>query len=284
MSESTLTPNPASASSSAAAAPALALRVNARRAFYLVARGVILETLRRKEFYVLLILAAMFAAAMFVVNTIGIENAATSTLLINLGMSFAWLSAHILTLLAAARQVPNEIESRQIHPLLAKPLDRSTYLLGKWAATSFAGAAALGFLFLISYFPVPRMQTFSAALLVQTLALHVVSLALLAALALLGSLVLPRGVNLALMAMLWMGGDKAAQLLRNHALGGPFEDAARWAAEYIPNFARLNLITRYTDGVGPLAAGEFIGLALHGALFCAVTLLAAWAVFRRRPL
>ena len=254
------------------------------RAIALLVRAVLLETLRRKDFYVLFLLTALFSISMLVVNLIGIENDSTATMLLNLGMSFSWFAAHILTLLTAARQIPGEIESRQMYPLLAKPVRRGEYLAAKWLGATLAGAAALLFLFLISYLPVPRLQTVSGGLLAQLLVLEVVSIAVLAALALLGSLIFPQGVNVTLIALLWLTGARATQFALARAADGPLEGLLRWFAGYLPDFSRLNLITRYTDGIGPLDAGTLFRLILLGALWVAISLAAAGWIFQRRPL
>jgi len=256
----------------------------ATRALSLVARGVFLETIRRKEFYVLLLLTALFALAVLVVGLVGIENAATATFLLNLGMTVACAAAHILVLLTAARQIPNELETRSLYPLLAKPLERSHFVLGKWLAATLTGIAGLAVLLALAWIPAPKAQTCSLPLLLQTVMLQAVSLAMMAALATTLSLVLPRGVNLALLGLLYAASDKLAGLIRTVAAGRSAQSAVDWVCYYIPDFNSLNLITRYTDGVGPLPPGEFLGLIVYGAVFAALSLWAAILIFNRRAL
>lgn len=254
------------------------------RAVALVGRGVFLETIRRNEFYVLLILTLLFVIAAVVVAFVGIENASTGTFLLNFGMMFAYFSAHIMALLTTARQVPNEIETRQIYPMLAKPLARGHYLVGKWIASWASGAGALAILMALGWGAAPKPETYHAGLLAQALVLHAVSIAMLAAAALLLSLLAPQGVNLVLCALLFMAGEKAAGFVVARAAGTGVEGIARWIGAYVPDFTKLNLVTRYTDGIGPISAMEFLGLVAYGGIFVAACLAAATAIFNRRAL
>lgn len=251
------------------------------RAVALIVRGVSLEILRRKEFYVLLLLAGLYALGVVVVNVVGVENAATATFLLNLGLSFACLAAHMLVLLTASRQIPDEMETRSLYPLLAKPVLRSQYILGKWVAVWAGGGVALLVLLAAAWAPTPKMQQFSGALLFQVIILQFVSLAMTASLALLLSLFTPKAVNVVLVALVYLAGDRLASLIRSRAAG---RGVVEWLTYYIPSFTDLNLVTRYTDGIGALGAVEFLGLMLYGAI-CAVAALAlATVVFDRRPL
>ncbi|GAB4314145.1 MAG: hypothetical protein Kow0059_05740 [Candidatus Sumerlaeia bacterium] len=252
----------------------------------LIMRRVALELLRRKDAWVLLILMALFAAGVIVFRMVGIEAPATGTFLLNLGLTLAWFAAHLLTLLLAVRQIPEEIEQRTIYPLLARPLERATLLAGLWTACTASGVLCLAVLFAMAWLGVPKMEPYDAGLLAQLLALQAVSLAMMAALAMLASLIVPRGVALVALAALLVGGGQALDLLRERAAGVNEAAAAavRWGAAYVPDFSQLNLITRYTDGIGPLSAWEFAGLAAQGMIFTAAALVVAAAVFRRRNL
>lgn len=265
-------------------------RTPASRAFHgalLVGRGVVIESMRRKEAWVLTILMAFFALGVLVVKLAGVDSDATATMLLNLGLSFAWLSSHILALLTAGRQFPDELESRTIYPLLAKPLARRDYLLGKWLATGTIGVAAYAaFLAVVgvSWLWMPRGRELSSLLLAQTVILHLVSIYMLAALTLLGSIVLPKALNLVGVGLFFFAGAKLIGLIRAQAVGSPLEGLVRWLMAYLPDFNRLNLINRYTDGVGELTPLAFDGLALHGIILTAVCLLAASRLLARRSL
>ena len=82
------------------------------------------------------------------------------------------VAATLLTLFLAARQIPDEIEHRTIYPLLARPLSRDVYILGKWVACTLVGLAVFAALFVLGWLPVPKMEPYSGALLGQVIALQ----------------------------------------------------------------------------------------------------------------
>ncbi len=256
-------------------------------AIALLARGVAIEIFRRKEFYVLLFLMCIYAVGVIIAGAVGIEDAATFFFLLNLGLTFAYLSGHLLALLTAARQIPKEIEHRTLYPLLARPVTRQTYILGKWIATTAAGITALFLLTALSFVPwlvFPEATALSVPLFLQMLVLGCLSIALIAALGLLLSLAVPTGVSLTIIALFFLFWNQAKAFVLAWHGEGPAAGFLRWALEYVPDFSKLNLVTRYTDGVGPLAAGEFLGLVLYGGLTTALALLLTGVLFERRQL
>jgi len=254
------------------------------RSLFIVGHGVFLEMLRRKDLYVMLILAGLFVLGIFGMSIVGIENPSTANLLLNLGMSLAWFLAHILTLLTAARQIPGEMEARTLYPLLARPLERGDYYLGKWMAVTFSGCAVLYLLLLLGWLPVPRLQFYVTRLFLQIVVLLTISIAMLTALTLLFSLLIPRGVNVVFLSLLLIFGGGIMEFFQRKAGRTFVSQILRWFTAYIPDFSKLNLITRYTDGIGPLGGMEFLALICYGALFIVIALLLGIHLFQRRSL
>jgi ABC-type transport system involved in multi-copper enzyme maturation permease subunit len=250
----------------------------------LIARAVFLELLRKRDLYVVFLLMGVFVIGALFVNIVGIENAATATFLLNLGLTLAYYAAHILTLLLAARQLPNEIENRTLYPLLAKPVERRTVLLGKWAACSLAGIGVFLALGLVGVLPVPRRETFDNLLLMQAFVLIPCSLALLSALAIALSLLFTRGITLLILGLLLALGGQWTGIVEHTVPGDAARRAVHLLLLYVPDFSRFNLITRYTDGIGALAGGEWLGMILYAVIFTAAALALAARTFERRAL
>lgn len=254
------------------------------QAILLLSRGVLIEMLRRRDIYVLLILMALFVTGALASRMVGIGEASTATFLLNLGMTLAYLAAHAMTLLLSARQIPDELENRTLYPLLAKPVSRPVVILGKWAACTACGFASFLVLLVLGWVPVPKMETYAWSTMAQLLLLQLCSFGVLTGLTLALSLLLPKGVNIVLCGMLVAFGAKVIGFLGARAMGTSMEQAAGWFLSYVPDFSKWNLITRYTDGVGPLGAGEFLGLVLHAIILMLLGLGVAVAAFHRRPL
>jgi len=254
------------------------------RAIHLIASCTVLETLRKRDLFVLLLLASIYAVGVVVARVVGIENPATATFLLNLGLYLAYLASHALVLLHAAAQLPQEMEQRTLYPLLAKPVERSAVILGKWVASCLVCVCAYLVLAGLAASAAPRMESTHAGMLAQTLVLHVASLGLLAALAVAGSLVLPKAVNVATLALLAMSGDKITGLASAWIGDRPAAPLFNWILGYLPEFTKLNVITRYTDGLTPLSAWVFGGLLGYATIFMAASLLFAIRLFERKPL
>ena len=250
----------------------------------LIGKGVLIETLRRREIYVVVILSLLYVGGGVVVTLVGIENPATANFLLNLGMSLAYFFAHILVILSAARQVPQEEENGTLYPLLAKPLRRSQYVIGKWTAVFASGFLAHVILILLVWLPLPKLQEYNSVLFIQTIILYALSLGLMAALGLCLSLVLSRWPNILLLGIFVILGGDIIGFIRVHVAKIMPPGLAQWLTAYIPNPSLLNLTTRYTDGVGPLGILEFFGLILYGVLFTTLFILLGIYFFQRRSL
>ena len=250
----------------------------------LISRGVFIELIRRKDVLVLLILMLLFVLGVVSVSVVGIGNPATATFLLNLGLTLASASAHILVLLLTVRQLPTEIENRTIYPLLARPLAREYLLIGKWVACAGCGILVFTLMFLLGWTPVPKMELYYGSTLIQALTLQLVSLACLAALSTAFSLVAPRGVAIVVLGGWYFLGDKLAGLLNGELAGTALASVAKWFSAYLPDFTKLNMLTRYTDGIEPLSLSVFAGLLAYGALFMALGLGAGTTIFSRKAL
>src|SRR3954469_17879849 len=105
-----------------------------------IAPVVIKESYRRKDFYVLFVLTAVLTIALGSVNFF--NDHSIVRYLKEVCLLFIWLSALVIAVTTAARQIPAERENRTIFPLLAKPVSRWDVLFGKflgcWIASIFA--------------------------------------------------------------------------------------------------------------------------------------------------
>lgn len=251
-------------------------------AILLIAKGVVLETMRRQEFHLVVIIAALLMLKAIVVRMIGIENPATGTLLLNLGMTIATWTALIFTLLTVSGLIPKELENRTVYLLLARPLTRTQFFLGKWVAGIGLGAAAYLMLLALAWAPSPRMEPTDAAMMVQTVVFGLGAIVMIATLTITFSLFLPQPVTIVVVGLLAAGGEMAANLFRTAFRSDVAGGLLDWGANYLPAFTRLNTVTRYTDGIGPLGVGDFFSLMAHVLIICGLALVGGIALFEKR--
>lgn len=107
---------------------------------FAIAGVVIKELYRRKDFYVLFVLSALITLAAGSVNFF--KDMVMVRYVKDICLLLIWLSTLIIAVITAARQIPSEKENRTIFPLLAKPVSRGQFIVGKfigcWLATGLA--------------------------------------------------------------------------------------------------------------------------------------------------
>lgn len=83
---------------------------------------------------------------------------------------------------------------------------------------------------------------------------------------------------------LYLAGDKLIQLLNGAVSNSGISGLIQYLSNLIPDFSKLNLITRYTDGISSLSAGTFVGIVIYALLLIALSLMIAGLKFERRNL
>src|SRR5437868_12676242 len=97
---------------------------------FAIASVVLKEMYRRKDFYVLFVLTALITLVMGSVSFFNDDKIVRY--LKEICLLLIWISAFVVAIGTAARQIPAEREYRTIFPLLAKPLTRWQVILVKF--------------------------------------------------------------------------------------------------------------------------------------------------------
>lgn len=254
---------------------------------YLSARVVWLEITRREQYFALLILMGLYFFFAIGARLVGNTQAEAVALLLNMGLWLASALAAVLTLVSSVRALPMEMEMQTLYPLLAKPISRGEVLLGKWLAATLAGWTCFGvfsgltILTWTAQFPLPGQ---SLLMLAQSVPLQLAALGLLAATGLLLSLIFPPSVSMLVGGFLYFCGglvfNLIVMLLRDSGLSRPVDTILL----YLPQFSKLCLLQRFTDGAGPLLWGDWSLLLLYSFAVTFTFLGFANRLFERRSL
>lgn len=238
-----------------------------------VARAALLDLGRRHDLAVagifLFLLGLLLAAA----RVVGLENPATGTFLMNLSLTLVVGLAQAMTLWLAARQFPEELENRTLYPLLARPIRRAEVLVGKWMACSLAGIGLYAAMTLVVWVLAPHLEPYDEWTGAQMVALQVPVLMTVAAWSMALSLLLPKGPAILVAGVFVFAVGPLARL------GDVF-----WLVRLLPDVSRLDLVLRYTDGIGPLSAREGILLATSALIWTLLGLTAGAHLFARKKL
>jgi Cu-processing system permease protein len=155
---------------------------------FAIAGVVIKEMYRRKDFYVLFVLTALITLVMGSVTFFNQDNIVRY--LKEICLFLIWGASLVIAITTAARQIPAEREQRTLFPLLAKPVTRSQFVIGKFFGCWFASGLAL-VLFYVFFGIVAGAKEHEWPVLnyFQAMALHWFMLGIVCALAILGSIV-----------------------------------------------------------------------------------------------
>jgi ABC-type transport system involved in multi-copper enzyme maturation permease subunit len=247
---------------------------------------VVKELYRRKDFYVLFVLTALVTVLMGSMNFFHDKNIAG--FLKEGCLWLIWISALVIAIVTTARQIPAECENRTIFPLLAKPVSRNQVVLGKFAGCWFATGIAL-FIFYLFFTIVAgtRENQWPVVSYLQALWLQWMMLAIVIAMALLGSIVFAAPSSnsticfVIVIGILLIGGH-----LDQVALGQPEPVRSIVCALYylMPHLEWYD-VRQFVFFEQGMVSWKACGLAtLYALLYSAMLLLGTWIVFRRKAL
>lgn len=247
---------------------------------------VIKELYRRKDFYVLFVLTAVITLASGSARFF--HDSHIVRYIKDLCMLLIWISALVITIATAARQIPAERESRTIFPLLAKPVTRGQVILGKFLGSWLASGLALAVFYI--FFAIvtgsredhwPMLDYFQAYLL-QWIMLGIVT-----AMTLLGSIIFAAPsstitiVFIAVSSIWYLGPHLNTIALHNSE---PLRSIIYTIYFIIPHFELFDVRERVVNDWG-LVKWWACGLAtLYAAAYTGLFLLLTWLGFRRKSL
>jgi ABC-type transport system involved in multi-copper enzyme maturation permease subunit len=241
------------------------------------------ETVRDRILYALLAfaLAMIGSSAVLVTLSVGAEG----KIIKDLGLAAVSIVGLCIAVFIGVGLVSREIERRTIYPILARPIHRAEFILGKFCGlgiTLFVNVAvmAVGVLVLAWFFE----GIWSPVLLLAVLLAYVELLILTAAAILFSTFTTPV-LSTIFTLSLFVIGRLGADLVQFAAqFGGPaLRAVARVTALVLPNLARLSIGEVAVHGL-PLAPGYAPLAVAYGAAYIILLLGIAVFLFARRDL
>lgn len=249
-----------------------------------IAGVVIREMYRRKDFYVLFVLAALITLVMGSVNIFNQTNIVRY--LKEVCLFLIWASSLVITITMTARQIPAEREQRTLFPLLAKPVTRHQLLLGKFFGCWFAsGLALVLFYFFFGLVTGAKEHSLPVLNYFQAMVLHWFMLGIVCAMTLLGSLVFaaPSSNNtitlVVTVGLLLLGRHLNKVALNLQEPGQTLLYAVYFAVPHLELFDVRDLIIHNWGTIPWLVWGGAIGYAV---VYASLFLGAACLIFRRK--
>lgn len=250
--------------------------------FVAVAANTYRETVRERVLYNLVFFAMLMMLSGILLGHLSIRQ--DEKIIKDIGLAAMELFGTLIALFIGVGLVNKEIERRSLYPLLAKPLSREEFLLGKFAGLSFTllvniSVMTLGlFLTLLASGRTPSLRLLEAIYPIYLGLLLVVALALL----------FSTLTTSALAAVFTVGavvGGRLSDVVRN--MGDVLPSVPGWLGQFlyyaVPNFRNFDLKDRVVYG-DPVSAGALLWITAYAAIYIGVALGFAVLAFRSRDL
>lgn len=251
-----------------------------------VARNTFREAVRDRVLYNLVFFALLMIASAVVVGQISMDIEAV--VMVSLGLSAISLIGLLIAVFTGVGLVSKEIDKRTLHAVLAKPLRRWEFLLGKFTGLALTltinTAAMAAGLFLAMLFVKHSIERGDAVVLVAVYFI-LLKLTLVVALAMMFSCFTSPLLAILFTSGLYVAGLFVAQLRNLQATQmTPQTQKLFSALSYVlPNFENYDVMGAAAHGRG-IPGSLMLHNTLYTILYCAIVLSVAAVIFSRKDL
>jgi ABC-type transport system involved in multi-copper enzyme maturation permease subunit len=227
----------------------------------------------------------MIAAAILVGQiSIGIEQ----MVIVTLGLSAISVIGLLIAVFIGVGLVSKEMDKRTLYALLAKPVRRWEFLLGKFGGLLLTlgvntAAMAVGLFVALRYVKHPLEHADLAVLVAVYFIL--LKLALVVALALLFSCYTTPLLAILFTAGLYVSGLFVLEMRTYHSerMSQALQTMLRWLSYVLPNFENFDVMASAAHGRA-IPGALILQNTAYAGLYCAILLAAASVIFSRRNL
>jgi ABC-type transport system involved in multi-copper enzyme maturation permease subunit len=257
------------------------------RAVWLIARSVLIEAVRRREIYAIVLVSTLLIGALMTVDFFGIDG--LTKFYREIALKLMSVATALTVVVLAARQLPREFETRTIYPLLSRPITRATFLAGKLAGVLlaaafcfalFMGVYLLGSLYLGGEIPWGLFLQYVYLQLVMMLILITLSFAL--------SLILNFDAAVTIGALFFTLAATFTTITTYiyDSTGALGQKVLLFVTYALPQLTLFDLSEKavHAEKWEPLPAGIMAQLTVYGAVYVAAYFALALLLFRRRAL
>jgi len=253
----------------------------------LIAKSVLIEALRRREIYAIVLVSILIIGAVMTVNFFNIEG--LTKFYREIALKVMSVATSLTVIVLAARQLPREFENRTIYPLMAKPISRAAFLFGKLLGVMAAGLFCFAIFMSIYVLGALYLKTTIPILLfVQYVYLQMLQLLILATLAFWLSMLFNLDAAVTISALLFFASGvlSSAMSYLYDFVGEVQQMALTLLAFIVPQFVILDLSGKavHSSAWPPLEMGIILKLTAYALTFAIVYFSFAMFCFRKRAL
>lgn len=249
-----------------------------------LARAAVLESIRRKDLWVVAILGFLIIASAGTLGLFGFRG--LESFAKDLAVTVLGIFSTIVGVMTSCRMLPEEIKNRTLYPLLARPITRFDLIFGK-----FLGAVAvtwIGFLMLavMSAIALSMFQVRFEAVMGQYLLLKMLGLAVLCAVGVCFSAFMTPSAAATLTFIFAFG---SSLMIRALVMAGQANAGLKplfvSLNALLPQFGLFDLGSRVANEGWPPVGLWVVGvLAAYAVIYSGAMLMLGWMRFRRQAI
>ena len=257
------------------------------RAMWLIGRSVLVEAIRRKEIYAIVLISCLLIAITMSLDFFKLEG--VSVFYYDMALKTMSVATALTCIVLAARQLPREFEARTIYPLLAKPVRREAFLLGKLLGVFLATVFCLAlFMFVFVVSMASLDLTIHWGLFLQYVYLQLLMMLLLASMSFMLSMMLNLDAAICIGILFFVvAATYSSMLVYLYDYGTAVAQLVFKFLNYaLPQLVLFDLSGKTSHGATwePLALSTMGQLTLYGLFFTVMYMVVATVLFRRRVL
>ncbi len=255
-----------------------------------IARNTFRENIRDKVLYNLILFALLMILSSFALGQLSLGY--DDKVIVDLGLTAISVIGTLIAIFIGIGLVHKEIERRTVYALLAKPVHRWEFILGKYLGLLFTllvnvGIMAVGLGVTLAFRGSVPIQSY--ARLLPAVSLIFLSLALTTAVALLFSSFSTPALSALFTFFLWIIGHFNADLvqfarLTKSSIAGLLSRILYYALPNISNFSTIDSRNVFQSAAyyEPINAAAIGWAVLYAVLYCTILLALTSAIFQRR--
>ncbi len=255
------------------------------RVYRALARGVVLESIRRKDLWVVAILGFLIMMTAGVLGFFGMQG--LQVFIKDLAVSVLGGFGTIVAVLTACRMLPDEIRQRTLYPLLSRPISRFDLLVGKLLGAIFVTWIAFLMLSALTAVALLSFHIHFELIMLQYLVCKMLGLAVVCGLGLAFSLYMTPAAAATITFIFAFGSSMMVHALTmGYSGASPVGQVVMKSLNAIlPQLSLFDLGSRAANiNWAPVPIWVVLFLFGYGLLYIVAMLGVAWVKFWRQPL
>lgn len=237
---------------------------------FVIAMGVVKELFRRKDFYFILLL--IFAIILYAGSFSFGGERGFYRYFKEIVLSMIYIFSVVIAVSFASRQIPMEIESKSIYPLLSHPIGRGEFIVGKFVGVGIVSILSFTGFYIVFIISLLVRKDYSTPwlLLLEGYYLQILLLFFISSFAILLSLFLTPAANIVATLLVYFGNNWFGVSMPGYI--------------YFPHLELFDLKERVIHAQSIVPGWVILFLTIYAICYTIFFLYLSWLVFRRRNL